>query len=119
MNKMDKWITKFIVYATPLVVIILGWAAWQLWNDPQGADSLHGKSFAFMALAVCFLVWIVSLFYIVVKMVLVQRLRDEILGGIAGMKERDERESAIVGEAAKVSFLSTMAFMILLDKCPE
>jgi hypothetical protein len=112
MNKVDKILTKFLIFALPFVLIILCWAAI---SDPNKMSASSGLTrIAWDALGWTFMIWIFVSFYIVVKMVIQKTFRDQILGKAAGIKERDERESIIVGEAAKVSFLSTMAFIILL-----
>ncbi len=112
MNRFDKIIYNVIKFGLLPVIIVVTWAAL---TNPSILDNPSGPLKTLWTILDCtLLLWIFSLFYLVVKMVLTKSLRDAILIKFAGMKERDERESYISGEAAKFSVLSTMAVMVLL-----
>jgi len=110
MNKFDKILGKFTIFSIPLIIILLVWGTA---GNPDELSRSEGIIRIFWdTLGWVFMIWIVSSFYLVIKMVIQKNFRDIVLGKAAGIKERDERESIISGEAAKFSFLSTMAILL-------
>ncbi len=112
MNKVDKLLSKYFVYALPLLAIGL------LLSFLYGADKLSQDNeilghindiFGWMLMT-----WILVSLYLFPKMILSQSFRDKTLKRFIRIKDADERESLISGEAAKLSMLSTFALMILL-----
>ncbi|MFK7872173.1 MAG: hypothetical protein AB8C84_03235, partial [Oligoflexales bacterium] len=52
--------------------------------------------------------------YLFIKMVISTSFRDMTFKKFVGVKDRDERESIISGDAAKLSMVSTSALIVLL-----
>lgn len=112
MNKIDKIIIKYAIFSFPLIVLLMLWSLNSNSDELANAEGVLG--FFWNTLGWIFLAWIVSSLYIICKMVAIRNFRDTILKNVSGIKERDERESSISGEAAKFSFLSTAAFLLFL-----
>ncbi len=112
MNKVDSVLLKFVTFAVIPVVILLMWGST---DDPVSLSMSSGVTrliWDFLGWILMF--WIASMLYVVIKMVIVKSFRESILSRVARIKERDEREGYIAGEAAKFSVLSTLAVMFLL-----
>src|SRR5690606_1228845 len=97
MNKIDKIISKYVIFSFPLVFILL---IWGVSGDPDEL-SLNEDAIGQLwdTLGWIFMIWIVASFYLVSKMVVSKKFRDTVLKKVSGIKERDERESLISGEA--------------------
>jgi len=112
MSKIDKIIMYFLISMIPFILILL---AWGTIDDPGRLSISEGLTrFFWDFLGWIFMSWILCSLYFVMKMVMKRSFRDPILGKLAGVRERDERESIISGEAAKFSFLSTIAMILFL-----
>ena len=112
MNKIDNILTKYFVYALPLLGLTFGLG---LWKDPDLLSRSEGfirHLWDFLGWIVIF--WILISLYIFIKMVISSKFRDLTLKKFIGLKERDERESIITGDAAKLSLISTSALSVLL-----
>lgn len=112
MNKFDRILMKyFIVYIPALVLLImlsLFIARDQSTNAlilPDPINTLFG---------VTLIIWILTSLYLFIKMIISQTFRDQTLKKVLKVKETDEREALISGEAAKISMLSTMAFLLFI-----
>jgi hypothetical protein len=112
MNKFDKAIVSYITIAIIPVMVLL------IWGGAGDADKLSLSSgmtrYFWDTLGWIFMIWIVAMLILTLKMVFVKDLRESILAKFARIKERDEREEIISGEAAKFTLLSTLAVMFLL-----
>lgn len=113
MNKFDKILGRFVIFSVPLVLTLLVWG-WISGNPDELSRSEGMTRLLWDTLGWNFMIWILCSLYLVIKMVIKKKFRDIILSKIAGVRERDERESLISGEAAKFSFLSTIAMLFLL-----
>ncbi|MCF8059208.1 MAG: hypothetical protein K9K67_07930 [Bacteriovoracaceae bacterium] len=114
MNKLDKWLFRLSVFLLPMVVGFLTWV--NFYEDRISgilrSEGLGQKFFILMCFITIF--WILTALYITLKMVLSKVFRELSLRKISGLEERDEREIFMSGEAAKFSFLSTLALICFL-----
>ncbi|MCO4754626.1 MAG: hypothetical protein KC478_09085 [Bacteriovoracaceae bacterium] len=111
MNKLDKIILKYIVFALPFVIGLLAWGGS---GDPSELSRSSGTiRIIWDFLGWNFMIWILASLFLTSKMVVSKRFRGLVLGKATKIKERDEMESLIAGNAAKFSFLSTLAILFL------
>jgi len=108
MNKFDRYALWYLVGASPFFVIFLIWVSFFV--EANKRATMNGG--IWNVVAIFFIPWILDIFYIVIKMLFSKKLRDNVMAKLAGMKERDERESNVAGNAAKFSFLSTFAIVL-------
>lgn len=109
MNRFDRYALWYLVGGSPIFISFMIWASF-VYNATERSSVLNGGIWNYFALF--FIPWIFDLFYIVIKMLFSKTLRDTVMARLAGMKERDERESNVAGNAAKFAFLSTFAIVL-------
>lgn len=111
MNKVDRILTKYALYALPFVVVLL---VWGLVGDPDKLSlSQGGVRLAWDTLGWVFMLWIVVSFYLTLRTVFSAKFRNLMLSRITRVNERDEREVEISQSAAKFSYFSTLAVLLL------
>ena len=113
MNKFNQLITTYLVYALTLVIPILIWAGLLLPNNKPTSE-LSIVIFLWEVLSVHFIFWFIVLIYFFFALLFSSSFRQSILTKLAGIKERDERESIIAGEASKSVFITMLAALIFL-----
>jgi len=62
-----------------------------------------------------FILWVLSAFYVVSAIIFSQNFRENLFVKLAQIKERDEREEIIVGQAARSTFLLLMGVTLILS----
>ena len=102
MNKIDKFLGYFFIFLIPLLGIFI------FINYLIESKTLND------VLGLILIVWIIVSLYLFIKMIISSRFRNLTLKRFVKVKEADERESQISGEAAKLSMISTFALMTLL-----
>ncbi|MBT4790579.1 MAG: hypothetical protein HON90_03330 [Halobacteriovoraceae bacterium] len=111
MNKFDRFFIKYVIYSLPAVIAILIWGS--IGEPDQLALSKGATRFFWDTLGWIFMLWIVISFYLSLRTVISRTFRDAFLSKVTRVKERDEREKEISGNAAKFSFFSTLAVLFL------
>lgn len=111
MNRFDRYALYYLVGAAPVFIIFMIWASLL---HPTAAEQGNFKGGLWDVFGWFFIVWVVDLFYVVIKMLFSKKLRNTVMAKMAGVKERDERESLVAGNAAKFSFLSTFAVLLVM-----
>jgi|GEM_PF-492963 len=111
MNRLNRIIPKYLVLAFPAVLIMFAWGFFQ---NQQGVLSLNNRLVyaAWTALAFHLMLWLAVFIYFIFLLLLSPSLRDQFLAKLIGIKERDERESQIIGRAGRFSFLFTLALLV-------
>lgn len=61
-----------------------------------------------------FAVWMTLSIYLSFRLIISRSFRDQVIGKITLMRERDEREAILTGKATKAAFLTSLAFLMLL-----
>ncbi len=109
MKKYDRIIVKLFLFTLPLAML-LGFIITQMnMNDfAPGSGRDWFNSFS----GLVFAIWMLQTLYISARLILSNSFRDSILPRLAFFKERDEREALITGQAARHSFLTTLALLI-------
>jgi len=112
MNKIDKLSLKYFIFAIPFILFLLIWGAT---DSPQELSLLTEgwKHYFWDSLGWVFMIWILVALYLLAKLVFSTEFRISLFSNISSIKERDERESQITGDAAKFSMLSTLALLFL------
>jgi hypothetical protein len=113
MNKLDGILLRIFIYEVPILLIwfisifMLGLAAdvqnnfyAEIWYDFGGCFILSS--------------WMIITIYLSIRLIISDVLRDKILSKLILLRESDEREVKLTGEAAKTTMLTTMAVLILL-----
>jgi hypothetical protein len=108
LNRFDRFSFRYLIGLSPLIFGFMIWAVYTNFKETTG-NGIFWDIFGWL-----FIAWTLDLIYLVTKMVLSPTVREVIMTKLAGMKERDERESVVAGSAAKFSFLSTLALLLFL-----
>ncbi|PKN23538.1 MAG: hypothetical protein CVU65_13950 [Deltaproteobacteria bacterium HGW-Deltaproteobacteria-22] len=107
---------RYLVLASPLVLAVVVWGAIAagVEGGPPPRFASGAVQWAWDLLGIHLLAWLALLLYFFVVLVVSSALRDAVLTRLAGIRERDEREELIVGQAARASWLSTLALLVFL-----
>ncbi len=111
MNKFNRIISKYLLFSFPAVIGIV------LWGNLQSQAAIEGFLPAVILreiLSLNIILWFIMLTYFVIALVISSELRNAFIKKVLRIKERDERESFIVGNAARFTFFSTLAVLICL-----
>ncbi len=111
LNRFDKYSLKYFMYTSPVFIGFMIWASFEFKGAASPAQLNGGIWDVF---GWFFIAWILILLYTVTKMLFSKNYRDTTMARIAGIKERDERETVVAGNAAKFSFLSTFALLLFM-----
>lgn len=113
MKKLARLIQTYLLYSLPFVITVSIWSQYQ-----NGGTSASDSPFVLRALwevmSWNLMAWFVILILFLVTLLVNQDVRDQTLRRIANLKDRDEREEIFTGQAAKSSYISTMAIIIFL-----
>lgn len=114
--RVNKWVGRYLLLASPLVLAVIVWGTFAtgLEGGPPPRFASTVIQGAWDLLGVHLLAWLATLLYFFVMLVVSPALRDAVLTRLAGIRERDEREELIVGQAARASWLSTLALLVFL-----
>jgi hypothetical protein len=112
-NKFIIWLERYIFGG---FFFVLG--AW-FWSESETEKQIFEngstlKILAWQILSYQAILWFASLIFFVVLVTFFKTAKEQITRQLAGIKERDERESYIVGKAALNSMVSTISVGILI-----
>jgi hypothetical protein len=113
MLDINKYVAKFLLYSIPVILIVAIWGSIQTQEEVLAMNN----SLIYIIWNIItwyFIIWIVCAIYFFSALAFSRKFREVILLKLAKIKERDERETHIVGNACKATFLSTMALSLLL-----
>jgi hypothetical protein len=117
MKNGNQWIhqqlVRYLVYSLPLVITAITWGSFQSDQEIRSTGSLITK-WAWEVLSWGTIVWFICLFVFMVLLVFRKETQESTIKYLAGIKERDEREQAIVGMAARRSFVATTGLLVSL-----
>lgn len=111
LNRFDQYSLKYFIYTSPVFIIFMIWATYEF-AGVADKTTLNGGIWDYFA--GFFIPWVLILLYTVTKMLFSKNFRDITMARLAGIKERDEREVVVAGNAAKYSFLSTFALLLFM-----
>lgn len=101
-NKLNQFAIGYLKWASPIAII-----AATLSGMGKSDDTIF-----YDVIGVVTIVWILILTYLVFSLALQDQLRNRFVRWIAGVKENDERESLIAGQASKKTFIFMTGFII-------
>jgi hypothetical protein len=111
LNRFDQYSLKYFIYTSPVFIIFMIWASYEF-SGVADKTTMNGGIWNYFA--GFFIAWVLILLYTVTKMLFSKNFRDITMARLAGIKERDEREVVVAGNAAKYSFLSTFALLLFM-----
>jgi hypothetical protein len=113
MNKINRWLQNYLVFSLPFVVVCATWGSIQSDREILVKGSFLTKA-AWEVLSWNLMIWFLSLIIFLILMVFVSSTRNMVTRRIANIKERDEREIYITGQASKNAFTTTLSILIFL-----
>jgi len=116
MNRVIKCLQYYILIGTPFSIGFMAWLTFKMKGEANEIEYIHDW---LQSVLLCnFLAWVISLLLLTLIMVISPSAREQTLRGIAGIKDRDEREQIVTGKAARFSYVATLsliAFFIVLS----
>jgi len=113
MKKFDAVVMKVLLYELPvLVLFILSYKALPLEHLAQ--SNVYAGIWYQIGGCYVFGSWILGALYVSVKLLLSGNFRQIVLTRMTSMRERDEREVVLTGQASKNTMLTTLAILIFL-----
>lgn len=110
--RLDSIISKVFLWGLPVVVLMAIAMTYINQDDiaslPPYIQTLHGLA------GLLFGLWMAFSLYISARLVVSKKQRNAILAKLVFLREKDEREAFLTGNATKVSFLVTLSILILL-----
>jgi hypothetical protein len=113
MKKVNMWLQNYLVFSLPFVVVCEIWGSIQSDREILVNGSFLEKA-AWEVLSWNLMIWFLCLIIFLILMVFVPSTRDIVTRRIANIKERDEREIYITGQASKKAFTSTLSLLVFL-----
>lgn len=113
MNKSIRLMQNYLLYALPFVLICMVWGTVKSEQEILVNASFLTKA-AWEMLSWNLIGWFAVLILFLLVVVLVPGVRDKTLKRLANLKERDEREQFITGNAARTAYISTLSLTIFL-----
>lgn len=113
MNKLDGILLRVFIYELPILLI------WFISIFSLGLATAAQNNFyaeIWYDFGGCFILssWMIITIYLSIRLIVSDVLRDKILSKLILLRERDEREVKLTGEAAKTTMLTTLAVLLLL-----
>lgn len=103
---LHRLIVAFLVLAAPVVI---GYWLWMGDPEPGSFSPRFGGSAVMDVVA---MLWVLALFYLGVAFAVSRRFRAELVARLSGLRERDEREVIVTGQAARSTFLFSTALLL-------
>ncbi len=115
MQKINKFLLKYLVYAIPFHVILLIWGL--LASKFEFLKGIKPLAAAMDILPWNFIAWLIVLVFVLAELLWypdMQRRFFESAAKFAGVKERDERESLAIDRAGRYAYISTLCLLIVM-----
>ncbi|MBF0529397.1 MAG: hypothetical protein HQK55_09025 [Deltaproteobacteria bacterium] len=112
MKKLDAMLLKIYLWGLPAVVVLGALS----YNGQVEALSRTGGYLSQLnnLTGLVFGVWMALTIYLSIRLMLSEGVRDKVLTKMTFIKERDEREIILTGQAIKTTYLTSMAILIFL-----
>ncbi|SDF19498.1 hypothetical protein [Sporomusa acidovorans] len=113
MRKFDEFLLKVFLFELP---VLMFYFIFLFIFDLQKAaqTNVYAKVWYDFGGCAVFGSWMLISLYLSVRLMLSAEFREKILSKITFLKERDEREFILTGQAAKTTMLTTLAVLIFL-----
>lgn len=113
MNKIFRIIQTYLIYAFPLVLVVMAWSTLNSSIDLAGDVGFITK-ISWEVLSWNLMIWFGVLIAFLIALVVWPPAREKTLKRLANLKERDEREQYITGKASRTAYISTLSLLVLL-----
>lgn len=113
MNKPIRWIQSYLLYSLPFVLICMVWGTIRP-EQESSTESMFFTKALWELLSWNLMLWFSVLFLSLILLVFLPEAREKTLKRLANLKERDEREQFITGQASRAAYISSLSLMILL-----
>lgn len=105
-----KFLHRYLIYSTPFALVVM--LDGQLWPSVLPIGVIGDNALSTLT-GIIFLLWLLSLLVFLFRISFFASYREACFKTLAGLKERDEREEMIVGQAARASFLLMLAVLLV------
>ncbi|MEN6414252.1 MAG: hypothetical protein ABFC84_16055 [Veillonellales bacterium] len=113
MKKIDTVLLKIFLYEVP--ILMLYFISLFIFGLEKAAQSnVYAKVWYDFGGLIVFGSWMVISLFLSVRLMISAAFREKVLSKITFLKERDEREIILTGQAAKTTMLTTLAVLIFL-----
>ena len=112
MQKFIRGVQTYLLFAVPLVVLIMIWGTIQ--PESEVVKNSFFVKFLWEALAWHLMFWFSVLILFLISLVVLPKTREHTLLRLANIKDRDEREEFVTGKAAKSAYISGLSLLLLL-----
>lgn len=111
MDRINRWLNKYLLISIPLHVLLL------VGGFVPALKGIKAVSIAGDILGFNFIAWLFVLVFMLAQLLVSDRLRDGFFSGfskLAGVKERDERESLAIDKAGRYAYISTLCLLVVM-----
>lgn len=112
MKRFDSFLLKIFLYGLPAAIILAAFTHFYGLGTENQANAyltLLNDITGFICA-----IWMTLSLYLSFRLIVSSPFRDQVLAKLTFIRERDERESILTGQAARTTFLTTLAVLILL-----
>jgi hypothetical protein len=113
MNKLNNFILKYLMYASPAVLTMLIWGSIQSQQEVLELNNAFAY-FIWNLFSTHLVIWFLVLIYTLFVLLFSPAFRNRILFRLARIKERDERENYIIAQSGRFTFFATLALLVFL-----
>ena len=112
MKRLDFVLLKIFLYGLPGVIVLA------VFSSSRSAENITRAApyvrLLYNSSGLVFGLWIALVVYLSVRLMLSWSFREKVLTKLTFMKERDEREVALIGKASKATLLMSIAVLVFL-----
>lgn len=111
MNKLIRFIQNYLIIALPFVIACMIWST----VSPEEQFLAEASTLTTMiwnALSINLMGWFAILVLFLTLSVIAPSIREKTLRRLANLKERDEREQYITGQASRAAYISTLSLTL-------
>jgi hypothetical protein len=115
MQKINKFLLKYLIFAVPFILLLF--ACGMIPGLQAIVRQVKGLSVVTDILTWILISWFVVLIFVLAELLLYQDMRSSFFAAaarLAGIKERDERESRAIDKAGRYAYISTLSLMVCL-----
>jgi hypothetical protein len=112
MKRFDTTLLKVFFCGLPVLAVLAGYS--YLYSLGEISHDFGCNRIVNGSAGLVFALWMVLSVYLSVRLIVSGPFRDQVIAKITFIRERDEREVILTGKATKITFLTSLAFLILL-----
>jgi len=112
MKRFDSMLLKFFLYGLPAVIVFAPFAYFYslgVYNHANVYLNLLNSLAGFI-----FALWMTLSLYLSVRLMASGPFRDQVMGRLTFIRERDEREAILTGKATRTTFMTSLAILVFL-----